>query len=334
MSPTPLASLARASGAASPHRTWPALDEAWRRYGIFAILMLMIVGLSLATPNFLTPHNLLNVGGQVAVLGLIALGVLITVVTGNIDLTVGALVGLAGCVLAIVGLHAPAVMAILAGAGLVLLVGGLNGYLSTRGRNLSIIVTLAMMSILKGTSLLVTNGRPVYGFAEELNWLGFSTVGGMPVSFGLLVIVSILVSVFLSRTRWGREFYAIGGNREAALLAGIPVTRRVMLAFLISASLSVLAGLVLLGRVASAQPSAGIGMELNAIGAVLLGGASLNGGAGRVANTLAGVMVLGLINNGINLLNINGFVAYVVVGVVILVAILSNQWDRAAGLSR
>lgn len=315
-------------------RLWAAIDVAWRSYGIFVILVFMVIGLSLATPNFLTPNNLLNVGGQVAVLGLISLGVLITVITGNIDLTVGALVGLAGCIIAMVGLGAPASFAILAGIGLAILVGGVNGYLSTRGRNLSIIVTLAMMSILRGTSLLITGGKPVYGFADGLNWLGFQTIEGVPVSFVLLIVAATLVSVFLSRTRWGREFYAVGGNREAARLAGIPVNRRIILAFLISAGLSVLAGLVLLGRVASAQPTAGVGMELNAVGAVLLGGANLNGGVGRVWNTIAGVLVLGLINNGINLLNINGFAAYVVTGVVILAAILSNQWERGTGVRR
>jgi ribose transport system permease protein len=325
-----------------PQRTLRAIDTAWRTFGIFAILAILVVALTLATPKFLTTNNLFNVGGQVAVLGLISLGVLITVITGNIDLTVGALVGLSGCVLAIAGLRAPVIaglrapviVALLAGVALATLVGGINGYLSTRGKNLSIIVTLAMMSILRGISLLITNGRPVSGFAEALTWLGFTTIGGVPVSLLLLILVAAMVSTFLSRTRLGREFYAVGGNREAARLVGIPVSRRVMLAFLLSAGLSVLAGLVFLGRVASAQPTAGVGMELNAIGAVLLGGASLNGGAGKVWNTLAGVFVLGLINNGINLLNIRGFLAYVVIGLVILVAILSNRWERAAEISR
>jgi ribose transport system permease protein len=336
---TPLGAAQRGAAVVDPRpsESWPrwvlgVIDATWRTFGIFAILVLMVIALSFATQRFLTSNNLFNVGGQVAVLGLISLGVLITVITGNIDLTVGALVGLAGCVLAIVGLREPTIVAILSGVALTMLVGGLNGYLSTRGRNLSIIVTLAMMSVLRGTSLLITGGRPVYGFSNGLTWLGFATIGAVPVSFALLVFVAVVVWLFLSRTRWGREFYAVGGNREAARLAGIPVNRRVMLAFLLSAGLSVLAGLVLVGRVASAQPTAGLGMELNAIGAVLLGGASLNGGAGNVWNTLAGVLVLGLINNGINLLNVNGFIAYVVIGFVILVAILSNRWERSPGV--
>jgi ribose transport system permease protein len=254
---------------------------------------------------------------------------LLTVVTGNVDLTVGAMLSLIGAVVAMVGLHFGALVGILAGVATAVGVGLLNGYLSTRGRNLSVIVTLAMMTAIQGVTLLMTNGSPVYGFADSLNWLGAADVfGGVPVSLITLVIVAVFLSWFLSSTLWGRELYAVGGNPEAARLAGIPVTRRIKLAFVLSSLLAFLAGLILMGRVASAQPTAGLGMELNAVGAVLIGGASLNGGAGRIANTVAGIVILGLITNGINLLNINGFWAFVVTGVVILIAILLNQWER------
>ncbi|KAB1642706.1 ABC transporter permease [Gulosibacter chungangensis] len=309
-----------------------AFAKIWTSYGIFLILGVLVVGLAIATPTFLTTNNLLNVGGQIAVMGFISLGVLLTVITGNVDLTVGAMVGLAGAIMAMIGLGMPAPVALAGGLVLGFAVGIINGYLSTRGKNLSVIVTLAGMSIIQGVTLLITNGQPVYGFDNALNWLGFGTVFNIPVSLIALVLTSIILSLFLQRTRWGREFYAVGGNAEAARLAGIPINRRVMLAFVLSAILAVIGGLVLLGRVASAQPSAGVGMELNAVGAVLIGGASLNGGAGKVMNTLAGVLILGLITNGINLLNINGFVAYVVIGVVILFAILMNQWERKGGI--
>jgi ribose/xylose/arabinose/galactoside ABC-type transport system permease subunit len=184
------------------------------------------------------------------------------------------------------------------------------------------------MTAIQGITLLMTDGSPVYGFPDSLNWLGAADVlGGVPVSFVALVVVALVVGWFLSSTVWGRELFAVGGNPEAARLAGIPVARRVKLAFLLSSLLAFLAGLILIGRVASAQPTAGLGMELNAVGAVLIGGASLNGGSGRVANTMAGVAILGLITNGINLLNINGFFAFVVTGAVILIAILLNQWE-------
>jgi ribose transport system permease protein len=306
----------------------------WTSYGIFVILALLVAALSVASPSFLTSNNLLNVGGQISVMGFISLGVLLTVITGNVDLTVGALVGLAGAIIAMVGLDYGVFLALLAGVALAAFVGLTNGYLSTRGRNLSVIVTLAGMSIIKGTTLLITNGQPVYGFPDSLNRLGFGTIAGIPNSLVALTLVSVGLAVFLNRTRWGRELYAVGGNSEAARLAGIPVNRRIMLTFVLSAGLAVVGGLILLGRVASAQPSAGVGMELNAVGAVLIGGASLNGGAGKVTNTIAGVLILGLITNGINLLNINGFVAYIVIGVVILFAILMNQWERKGTATR
>lgn len=315
------------AGAAAPPPF--SIVRFWSQYGIFLILAMLFVGMSVASPTFLTPTNLFNLGGQISILGLIALGVLLTVVTGNVDLTVGAVLSLVGAVIAMVGLSGTPALALLAGAAVGTGVGLINGYLSTRGRNLSVIVTLAMMSVIQGTTLLMTDGSPVYGFAEGLTWLGNANLpGGLPVSFVALATAALLVGWFLSYTRWGRELYAVGGNAEAARLAGIPVVRRIQLAFLLSALLSSLAGLVLIGRVASAQPIAGIGMELNAVGAVLIGGASLNGGAGRVSNTMAGVAILGMITNGINLLNVNGFFAYVVTGGVILFAILLNQWER------
>jgi ribose transport system permease protein len=318
--------VSEAGAAASPPFS---IVQFWAKYGIFLILALIFAGMSIAAPSFFTTTNLFNLGGQISILGLIAMGILLTVVTGNVDLTVGAVVSFVGAVIALVGLgHSPA-MALLAGAAAGGAVGLVNGYLSTRGRNLSVIVTLAMMSVLQGVTLLVTDGSPVYGFDDSLNWLGNANLpGGLPVSFVTLVLVALLVGWFLSYTRWGRELYAVGGNGEAARLAGIPVVRRIQLTFLLSALLSSVAALILVGRVASAQPTAGIGMELNAVGAVLIGGASLNGGAGRVLNTMAGVAILGLITNGINLLNINGFFAYVVTGGVILFAILLNQWER------
>lgn len=329
-----MAGAADAAPADAPTRRSIDVRGLWQRYGIFSILLVLLVALSIASPVFFTTNNLLNVGQQVAVLGLISLAMMIVIVTGNVDLTVGALLGLVGAIMAKVGLHQGLLLALLAGFGVALVVGSLNGFLSTRGRNLSVIVTLAMLSAVEGTTLLLTGGQPVYGFATDLTWLGSAKVVGIPVSVLVLAVAAGVVAVFLAATRIGRELYAVGGNAQASSLAGIPVTRRIGLAFVLSSLLAALAGLLLIGRVASAQPTAGVGMELNAVGAVLIGGASLNGGAGRVSNTIAGVLILGLINNGINLLGINAFVAYIVTGAVILIAILLNQWERGGVTGR
>ncbi len=300
----------------------------WRRYGIFIILGVFALTLMLFTDRFLTITNLLNVGRQVTVLALISLGLLCVLITGNVDLTVGAFLGLAGALFALWSKNYGIPLALVMGFGVAVLVGITNGFLSTRGKGLSVIVTLAMLTIFQGITLLITGGRPIIGFPPALRIIGTSYIGPIPVPVVITVVVAILVHIILRYSAFGRELYAIGGNPEAARLSGIPNTRRIISAFVISATLSALAGLVLIARVSSAQPTAGIGDEFSAVGAVLIGGASLSGGAGSVLGTLAGVLILGMISNGLNLLNIDPFYQYVIKGLIILFAILMDQWGR------
>jgi ribose transport system permease protein len=218
--------------------------------------------------------------------------------------------------------------ALLLGFGIAIAVGLINGFLSTRGKGLSVIVTLATLTIFQGITLLYTGGRPIIGFPEGLRVLGTGYLGPIPVPMIIAVVVAALMHLLLRYTPFGRELYAIGGNAEAARLSGIPVNLRIITAFVISALLSALAGLVLIARVSSAQPTAGLGEEFNAVGAVLIGGASLSGGAGSVVGTLAGVLILGMISNGLNLLHVDPYYQYVVKGLIILFAILMDQWGR------
>ena len=305
------------------------LRSVWRKYGIFIVLGMFIVTMTVISDSFMTANNLLNLGRQISVLSLISLALLIVLVTGNVDLTVGATVGLVGAVVAKAALAWPLPLALATGLAAALLVGGVNGFLSTRGRDLSVIVTLSMMTIIQGLTLLLTSGNPVFGFPKSLAALGRGELWNLPVPLLVAALAALLVYIFLKHTKIGRELYSVGGNAEAARLSGIAVKRRIALAFLVSATLSAVGALVLLGRVSVAQPSAGIGMELDAVGAVLIGGASLSGGSGSVTKTLAGVTLLGLISNGINLLGVNPFASYVVKGVVILIAILLDQWERS-----
>lgn len=302
--------------------------QIWDKYGIFLILLTFAIILAVLTPRFLSGQNLINLIRQISVLTIIALGLLVVIVTGNVDLTVGAFLGLAGALLAgfskSIG-YLPALMVV---ALVAVAVGFINGFLTTRGKSLSVIVTLAMMTIIQGVTLLYTESRPITGFASEIETIGTGYIGPIPIPVIFAIVTAILVQVLLRYTGFGRELFAIGGNAEAARLSGIRVKMRVMQAFVISAMLSATAGMVLTGRVASAQPNAGIGDELNAVGAVLIGGASLNGGSGSVVKTLAGVLILGMISNGLNLLRINPFYQYVIKGLIILFAILMDQWER------
>jgi ribose transport system permease protein len=302
--------------------------KVWRRYGIFIILLAFILVLSILTPRFLTVPNLLNVARQVSVLSIISLGLLVVIITGNVDLTVGAWMGLAGALMASWSKQFGILPAIILAFGAALLVGLTNGFLTTRGKGLSVIVTLAMFTIFQGITLLVTGGRPVIGFPESIRVLGTGYLGPIPIPVVIAILVAILIHVVLRFTAFGRELYAIGGNPEAARLSGIPNNLRVISAFIISAACAALAGLVLIARVSSAQPTAGVGEEMNAVGAVLIGGASLSGGAGNVLGTLAGVLILGIISNGLNLLHVDPYYQYVVKGLIILFAILMDQWGR------
>ncbi len=300
----------------------------WERFGIYIILIVFACALSLLSDRFLTIQNLSNVMRQVATLAIISVGLLTTVTTGKVDLTIGAFAGLAGALFAGWSIQFGVLPALLMGFGFALMWGFLNGFLVTRGKSLDVIVTLSMMMIAQGLTLLYTNGRPVIGFPEPMRFLGNADFAGIPVLVVMAVLMMVIIHIVLRYTAFGRELYAIGGNNEAAQLSGIPTTRRVITAYMISASLSALAGLILIGRVASAQPTAGVGDEFTAVGAVLLGGASMSGGVGTVTGTLAGVLILGMISNGLNLLHVNPYFQYVVKGLIILFAILMDQFGR------
>ncbi len=300
----------------------------WDRFGILIILAVFAIVLSLLSDRFLTAQNLINLVRQVSILSLLSLGILVVMIVGNVDLTVGAFMGLSGALFAKWAIDYGVLPSLIMGFGVAIAVGFTTGFLSTRGKGLSVIVTLAMMSIFRGLTLLITQGRPIIGFPESIRVMGTGYIGPIPVPVIVAAIVALGLHLILRYTSFGRQLYAIGGNPDAARLSGIPVIGRIITTFIMSASLAALAGLVLIARVSSAQPTAGIGSELNAVGAVLIGGASLSGGAGTVVGTLAGVLILGMISNGLNLLHVNPFYQYVVKGLIILFAILMDQWGR------
>lgn len=300
----------------------------WNSYGIVGVFAIIVLVLSLSSNVFLTPENLITVARQISVLGLISMGMLFCIVSGNADLSVGSFLGFSGAAIAWLSLRYglwPALFIVFPGS---IAIGYVQGYLSTRGRGLSIIVTLSTMSILYGCTLLITQGRPITNLPQGHRFLGAGWLGPIPwpvVVFSLAVLVSYF---FLSKTIPGLYLYASGGNPEATRLAGINTIFYQILAFMISAFLSALGGLVLIARMNSALPNAGRGEEMNAIGAVLIGGASLRGGVGLVQGTIIGVFILGFISNGLNLLGVNPFYQYIVKGFIILFAILMDQWGR------
>ena len=300
-----------------------------RDYG--SLLGLLIIGavLGLLSDRFLTTSNLINVARQVSINAIVAAGMTIVIITGGIDLSVGSTIALAGCaallVARLLGDVVGMTVGILAAAG----VGLLNGALVAWGRVPPFITTLATMTVVRGAALVLTNGEPIVKTEGPYLWLGQASVGPIPVPILLMIATLFGAHWFLSRTRWGTYVYAVGGNAEAARLSGISLAGIQILVYVLGGALAGLAGLVLAARLSSAQPNTGVGFELDAIAAVVLGGTSLMGGEGTIWGTTVGAFIIGVLNNGFNLMNVSPFYQLIAKGAVIVLAVLVDQLLKA-----
>ncbi|ARC58299.1 Ribose transport system permease protein RbsC [Frondihabitans sp. 762G35] len=289
--------------------------------GALVGLVVLCIALFIATPDFLTGRNILNIGIQVSTVAVLAFGVTFVIVAGGIDLSVGSVAALAsmssGYFFSTSGL--PGWLALIAGLAVGIIAGAVNGLASAYGKLPSFIATLAMLSVARGLTLVISDGRPL-PTSPQVSFLG-SDIGPVPVPIIVLVIAAVVASFLLNRTVLGRSMFAVGGNAEAARLSGLPVKRIVVVVFALSGLFAALAGLLLAGRLDSAQPQAASGYELDAIASVVIGGASLAGGVGRISGTFIGALVLVVIRNGLNLLNVSSFWQQVVIGLVIAIAV-------------
>jgi ribose transport system permease protein len=297
-----------------------------RELGTLVGLVLLAGLLSLLTPYFLSVSNLLNVMEQTSINAVIALGMTFVILSGGIDLSVGSLLALSGVVLA-TALQAgwPASAAIAAGMAVGAVCGLLNGLLITKGRLPAFIATLGMMSIARGAALVFTEGRPISGFGAGFRQLSTARIVGIPAPVLITIAVYVLGHFLLTRTRFGRYVYAIGGNEEATRLSGISAGFHKTMVYVLSGAASGLAAALLTARLGSAQPIAGINYELDAIAATVIGGTSLSGGIGTLHGTLIGALIMGVLRNGLNLLGTSSFFQQVVIGVVIITAVLVDS---------
>jgi len=297
-----------------------------RRFGIlFAFILLMVV-LAFLSDSFLTVNNLLNIARQVSINAIIAAGMTFVILTFGIDLSVGSVLAFSGAIIAgLLSRGHPLVVGI--GAGLLVggLIGLVNGLIITKGGVQPFIATLGMLTIARGATLVSTDGRPITGLPDAFVWLGAGEIARIPVPVVIMTVVFAASYVVLTQTVLGRYIYAIGGNEEATRLSGVNVAFYKTLAYVISGALSALSAVILTARLNSAQPTAGMGYELDAIAAVVLGGTTLAGGEGGIAGTLLGAFIIGVLNNGLNLLNVSSFYQQVVKGVVILLAVLLDR---------
>lgn len=297
-------------------------------YGIIIFFAAILIFLAIAAPNFLTVNNLVNVVRQSSIIGIIALGMTFVMITAGIDLSVGSVVGLAGMVFAILAPSSGDAfwIPLVAGLGVGLLVGFLSAALVVWGKILPFLATLATMAIARTLALVITEGQVVSGLSHPAEWLGSGFIGPIPVPVLIFVIAAIICEFVLSRTKFGSHVYAVGGNEESAKKVGISVPRVLFTVYLIGGVLAALGGLVLTARLNAAAPVAGLGYELQVIAAVVIGGTSLFGGVGTIRGTVLGVLLLGVVMNGMNLLGVSSYWQQGVQGVILVLAVLLNRW--------
>ncbi|WP_286793596.1 ABC transporter permease [Microbacterium sp. UBA3394] len=305
--------------------------------GPFASLIVLVILLSILSPYFLTVNNLFNVFQQITVLAIIALGATMVIVSGGIDLSVGSVAALSGMIAGVTFSQLGLPMGIALVLGLVsgAAAGAANGALIVFGRVPPFVATLAMLSVARGLTLVLSDGQPISGFPDWFRALTSFDIAGVVPAVVILVLVLYAIGAFYLRFRpSGRSIYAVGGSEEVARLSGINVGWVKLRVYMIAGALAGLGGLVLTSRLNSAQPTAGAGLELDVIAAVVIGGTSLSGGVGTVIGTLIGALIIGVLRNGLNLLDVSSFWQQVVIGVVIAAAVMIDTLGRRRGNRR
>ncbi len=298
---------------------------------IFATFLVLCLIMSLVSEQFLTGDNLTNVARQISINAILAVGMTFVIITGGIDLSVGSVMAFTGTIMAGMMLVSgiPIYLAVLIGIVLGTVIGYINGMFVAYAKIPSIIVTLAMMEATRGLALLYTGGYPLSGLPDTFTFIGRGyAFGVIPMPVVIMVVVYLLAYVILNHMPLGRYIYAIGGNEEAVRLSGIKVKRYKIMAYAISGVTAAIAGMILTSRLASGQPNAGVGFELDAIAAVVLGGTAIAGGRGHIFGTLLGALLMGVLSNGLNLMGVSPYVQLVLKGAIILGAICYSSWSQ------
>lgn len=294
-------------------------------------LLVLCAFLSVATDSFLSFRNFLNIADQITVLGIMAVGMTFVILIGGIDLSVGSILALSMMVLGYLNVEAGLPMSVAIAGALIAsaIAGAVSGLLITEFKVPAFIATLAMMSIARGLANMITNGSQIIGFPT---WFNLGAIirhfGFLTMTVAVMIVVFIVATLFLRFRESGRSLYAIGGNPEVARLAGINVKLTTVMVYVVCALLSGLAGILLAARLDSVQPSSGVAYELDAIAAVVIGGTSLSGGTGGVVGTIIGVLIIGVLRNGLNLLSVSPFLQAVIIGLVIVLAVAAETFKH------
>ncbi|MGE5606491.1 MAG: ABC transporter permease [Bacteroidota bacterium] len=301
-----------------------------QKFAPFIILIVMGSILTVLSPYFLTIDNLLAIGVQMAVVGIMAIGEMTVIITSGIDFSVGSVLALGGIITSVLLVKGfSEIISILAGVAVSALCGFVNGFLISKGKLPPFIVTLGMMGVARGLALVITDGGVVFGFPQSFSWWGMGFIfRKLPAPIVLMAVISLIGYLILRYTRLGRYSYAIGSNLIATRLSGVNVDNYLIGYYTISGLLAGFAGVVLASRLSTGQPTAGSGYELDVIAACVMGGVSLRGGVGTVIGAITGVLIMGLLRNGSNLLNISAFWQQVLVGIVIVGAVYWDQYRQ------
>jgi ribose transport system permease protein len=297
-------------------------------WGLFIVFILLCIFFVFSTPVFLRPSNLINVMRQVSIIGTAAVGMAILMISGGIDLSIGSHLAFSGLVFAIMlkQFELPIWLSVLITLSSSVVIGLINSFLVSKINIPPLIATLGMMSVLRGVGYIITGGYPIYDFPVNFMMLGKGYIGPIPIPVIIMLVVFIFGYIFLNTTFFGRYLYALGGNEEATRLSGVDIVRTRYFAYSLCGLFVGLAGLILLARINSAQPSAGSGFELDVITAVVLGGVSISGGEGRIPNVLLGVLIIGIITNGLILMNVHDYYQMVIKGVTLLLAVAIDKF--------
>lgn len=307
-----------------------SFSQIYRKYGTVLIFVGICILASMLSPTFLTEANLTNVLRQVVVVSLLACGITFVIILGHIDVSLGSVLALCGVIAAsVMSMTGSIVLAVAAGLVVGVITGTINGFVITFFRIPSFIMTLAMTTVARGTVLLYTGGSPVTGLGD-FKVIGQGSLGPIPISVLILAVVVVLSWLLLNKTKFGRYVYAVGGNQRAALASGINPDSIIIKAFIFNGVLCAVAGIVLMSRINSGQPAGGVGYEFDAITAVVVGGTSLMGGTGTITGTIIGSMIIGVINNILNLMNVSSYWQQIIKGLIIAIAVILDVWTKSA----
>ena len=306
------------------------MNKILSKYGIFIAFALLVIFMGIVSPPFFNPSNIINILRQTSVNGIIAVGMTFIIITGGIDLSVGSLLALSA-VIATSFAHPgewPLVVPVCLGVLVGLTGGVVNGVLIAKKRMAPFIVTLGMMTVARGFALVYTNGRPVINLSDGYNKIGGGYISGIPIPVLVFVFIVAIGAFVLHYTRFGRYTYAVGGNELAAKVSGIKTDNIKISMYAITGALAGLAGVVLSSRVMSGSASTGQGYELDAIAAVVIGGTSLSGGIGTIAGTVVGALIIGVMNNGLDLMNVSSYWQLIVKGLIIVLAVMLDKKNK------